>query len=370
MKIALLGTRGVPATHGGFETCVEEVGKRLSEKGHEVIVYSKAPVEKEKRLKEYLGMKIVYVPWLPVKGFATLFASIFSAIHSLFLRCDFHMIFNGANSPAAIFYKLLKKKYAINTDGLEWQRLKWGFIGQNYYKMSERISVFLCDNLVSDSQGIHDYYKNKYNAESTIIAYGADLPKVYPEDKVQKILKEYGLEKNKYFLQVTRFEPENHPLLTLQAFNSLNPKDLKCVIIGGANYESNYADRIEVEEAKNENIVLPGFIYNKEKLSIIWENALSYVHGNMVGGTNPALLQAMAAGRPVIALDCVFNREVLDNNGYFFNANIEGLTKSFKDFLKDRDNAEKFALKCVDRIKTVYTWEKVADQYEQLFLKS
>lgn len=367
LKIALLGTRGIPANHGGFETCVEEIGERLVKKGHEVWVYSKKNGQ-NKHSRLYKGMQIVKIPRIRAKGFETLFSTVLSVLHSILYKFDFYMVFNGANSPALIFYKLFKKKYGLNTDGLEWKRDKWGFLGKNYYKISERISVFLCKNLVSDSQGIHDYYKEKYNADSTIIAYGADIPQQYPENKVSSVLKELGIKKNNYFLQVTRFEPENHPLLTLQAFHRVQT-DNKCVIVGGANFRTSYLEKIENEKNKNKNIILPGFIYHKEKLSIVWQNCFCYIHGNSVGGTNPALLQAMAAGRPVIALNCRFNRNTLNGYGYFYERNKESLSSQITYLLKNQEEGEQFAKDALERVQTAYSWDKITEEYEDLFHK-
>jgi len=365
MKIALIGTRGIPARHGGFETCVEEVGARLAQKGHKVFVYSKKS-ELNKHDRVYRGMKIINVPRVKLKGFETLFSTFLSVFHSLFFRFDVQMVFNAANSPALFLYNFFNKKYALNTDGLEWQRKKWGFFGKSYYKLSERISVLLCKNLVSDSQGIHDYYKSKYKADSTIIAYGADVPPRYPDDKVDHILNEFGIERKKYLLQVTRFEPENYPLLTLQAFSLLQTA-IKCVLVGGDNFRSLYLKKIENEKRKNENIILPGFIYNKEILEILWQNSFCYIHGNSVGGTNPALLQAMASGRPVIALDCVFNRETLNNHGFFYTSDLQSLIDQMHYVIHHPLEAEEKAKYALARSEKSYNWNYIADQYEKLF---
>jgi glycosyltransferase involved in cell wall biosynthesis len=250
---------------------------------------------------------------------------------------------------------------------LEWKREKWGFIGKNYFKLSERISILVCKNLISDSKVIHNYYKLKYKADSTIIAYGADIPVQYPADNVTRVHNELGVAKHKYILQITRFEPENNPLLTLRAFKLLKA-DFKCVLVGGAQNRTNYLEQIEQEKRNDERIVLPGFIYNKEKLEIIWQNAFCYVHGNSVGGTNPALLQAMAAGRPVVALDCIFNRETLDNKGFFFKRDPQNLFERLKYIIDHEKEADELAGKALERIKTVYNWELISDQYEEMFL--
>ncbi len=364
MKIALIGTRGVPAAHGGFETCVEEIGQRLVKKGHQVFVYSKKGPD-NKSISTYKGMKIIKFTWINIKGFETLFASFRAAVHSIFFHYDIHLVFNGANSPVLLIYKLLQLKYVLNTDGLEWQRIKWGFIGRNYYKIAERISVLLCKNLVSDSQAIHDYYKEKYKVLTTIIAYGAHIPRELSDKTTKCILDELGVRKHKYILQITRFEPENYPLLTIKAFHLLQT-DLKCVIIGGANYQSLYSRKIADEHKRNKNIVLPGFIYDKDKLETIWQNAYCYIHGNSVGGTNPALLQAMASGRPVIALDCIFNREVLSSYGYFYSPEEKSLLEQLNEVINNPVKAQRKTRGALERIKLKYDWDLVANQYEEM----
>lgn len=365
MKIALIGTRGIPAAHGGFETCVEEIGQRLVLRGHKVTVYSKFN-PKYGKIETYKGMRIVYIPRLPFKGIETLFAAFLSVIHSLFQKYDFHMVFDNANAPTLIIYKLVGKNYSINVDGLGWQRDKWGKYAKKYYKWSEWISIKLCNNIVTDSKAMADYYFKEYNAYSTTIVYGSDIPNV-DQSQVQEILNLYGIEKKRYFLQITRFEPENNPLLTLQAFNNVS-SEMSIVLIGGASSKTEYSELIKQEASKNSAIILPGFIYDKKVLDVIWTNSFCYVHGNHIGGTNPALLQAMAAGRPVISRDCVFNREVLEDYGYFYERNIESLCEQIIYVEKHINEAEMKAKKAVEKIKKVYRWDIITEQYERLFL--
>jgi len=365
MKIAMIGPRGVPAAHGGFETCVEEVGWRLAEKGHIITVYSR---RSGRKLKEYRGMNIVYVPRIPIRGFESLFAALLSVLHALlFEKFDVVMIFDNANAPVLALCKLFKKACSINTDGLGWQRDKWGYWAKKYYKWTEGACVKLCENVVTDSVSMKNYYFNNYGAVSTMIAYGANLPGHREESVDRECLAKFNLSKQRYFLQVTRFEPENNPLLSLQAFLKIDRSNLKIVLIGGANGSTEYSKAIEKEAGKNSTIVLPGFIYEKGILDSIWTNCLAYIHGNQIGGTNPALLQAMAAGRPVIARDCIFNREVLDNNGYFYDKSIESLSDRMDFVSAHVQEAEKKAASALQRVKRTYNWDIVASQYEVLF---
>lgn len=364
MRIALIGTRGIPARHGGFETCVEEVGERLVNKGHYVTVYSKR-IENT-RIRKYKGMHIVYIPRIKAKGFETLFASFLAAIHSLLFQFDMHMVFDSANSPVLLIYKLFKKNCAINPDGLGWKRDKWGFFARKYYKWSEWIAAKSCKNIITDSLVIEKYYEAEYGVSSTLIPYGANFPKEYNENEEAAILSQMGLTRRKYFLQITRFEPENNPLISLKVFNNYSIA-MKMVLVGGANYKTQYLKYIEAESSKNPNIFLPGFIYDQKKLDIIWRNCYCYIHGNYIGGTNPALLQAMAAGRPIIALDCVFNRELLDVNGFYYKREEQSLFDQISYVLDHDSEAEEKARSTLERVKKHYNWDLVASQYEGLF---
>lgn len=368
LKIALMGTRGIPASYGGFETCVEEVGARLAARGHAVTVYSKRPIDSEE-VAEYRGMRNIYLPRPQVRGVETLVATALSIVDSLFRGYDIHMIFNGANSPLVPLLRCFGKQVVLNTDGLEWQRDKWGPIAKKYYKTSEKISARVCKHLISDSDAIHDYYAETHKVNSTIIAYGANLPGTYTSKEVESVLGEYGLVPGQYFIQVTRFEPENQPLFCLQTFAKLKLDKIKYVLVGGSRTGTTYMDSISSFGDMHANVALPGFIYDKRILEILMTNSLAYVHGNRVGGTNPALLQAMAAGRPVIAADCVFNREVLGELGVFFESHSDSLANGMLKFVENPEYAKPQVFSNITRIMAKYNWDLIADKYEALFQK-
>jgi len=344
---------------------MEEIGWRLAKRGHQVAVYSKYQGYDK---KEYRGMKIVFIPRIPLKGFETLFASFLAVIHALvFCRYDFHMVFDNANAPVLLLLKLFNKNYSINTDGLGWKRDKWGFWAKKYYKWTESACVKFSKNIVSDSLEIQKYYAVSYNATTTMIAYGANIPDKHSEDEIQAVLTEFGLKKLKYILQVTRFEPENNPLLTLQAFSKIKFEDKKMLLIGKVLTQTSYGQKIIKEREINSNIILPGSLYDKKKLEILWTNSLCYIHGNQIGGTNPALLQAMAAQRPILARDCVFNREVLSEFGYFYDSNISSLQKQLVLIIGNMHQAEAKASQAFKRVKQYYDWDRITDQYESYF---
>jgi len=359
ISIAIIGTRGVPANYGGFETCVEEIGQRLVIKRQNVTVYCRTSYYKE-RYNKYLGMNLVYLPNFKKKSFDTMSHTFLSVWHALFNRYDVYMVFNSANSPLVLPLRILGKKIIINTDGLEWKRSKWGFWGKTYYKISEKLACFFANRLVSDSNGIKDYYQSTHHMDSTEIAYGAYVQHC----KKANLLSKFGIEPNEYFLQITRFEPENNPLLTIRAFKRLNTTK-KLVIVGGNPYPTEYTKQIELESKSS--IILPGFIYDQDLLKELWCFCFAYVHGNEVGGTNPALLQSMASGCFTIAIDVSFNRDVLTDCGIYFKKGIELLAEKMQWALGNEKKLDDFKEKAQMRILENYSWEKIADQYEQLF---
>ena len=361
LNVALIGTRGVPANYGGFETCVEELGRRLAERGHSVTVYCRESYYLRKQ-ENYLGMSLVYLPNLRRKALDTLSHTFLSVWHALRRPYDVYMVFNAANSPALLPARLLGKNIAINTDGLEWKRGKWGRAGRTYYQAAEWLSTKIADRIVADSRGIQDYYRRRYRTDSTLIAYGA-----YPqESRKPELLESFGLCPGEYFLQITRFEPENNPLLTVEAFNRLKT-DKKLVLVGGVPYESDYSRKLKA--AAGGRVLLPGFIYEKELLNELWCNCYAYIHGNEVGGTNPALLQTMASGCFTMAVDVSFSHDVLADCGIFFRKDADDLAQKMAWALDHRDELAEFKDKARERIRVWYSWDLVAEQYEELFLE-
>lgn len=359
MKIALIGTRGVPAKYGGFETCVEEVGKRLVERGHNVTVYCRKSYYKD-RPSVYEGMKLVYLPTMKRRSLETLLNAVRTLYHASRRPFEVLMVFGVTAGPILFLPKLFGKKVAINTDGLEWKRAKWGILAKAYFKSAEWFLSKFADRVVTDSPLLREYYKDRYGVDSTCIAYGAPIKK----SRSPRLIEALGLRPGEYFLQVTRFEPENNPLLTVQAYNKLNT-DKKLVLVGGVKYESDYSGRIK-EEA-SEGVVMPGFIYDQDLLTELWCNSYAYIHGNEVGGTNPALLQSMANGAFVLSVDVPYNREVLGEGGIFYDKNCDSLYEKMRWSLENPDKLGAYKQHALQRIEERYTWEGITDKYEALF---
>ena len=360
MRIAMIGTRGIPARYGGFETCVHEISTRLVERGHEVLVYCRTSNDPD-RTKEYKGVQLIYAPSLKLKATDTFSHTFFSMIDVLRRKVDVIYVLNAANSPLCLFPRIFGKRIAINVDGLEWRRKKWGFIGRSYYQLAEKVATWFCQQIISDSQEIKRYYLDRYKTDSTFIAYGADIV----EGSNPDIPRKYGLEPGKYFFVGSRLEPENNADTTVAAFERLKADGYTLAIAGGANYKSDYIKQLE--GTQDPRIKFLGPVYEDGHMQELHCFAYSYVHGNEVGGTNPALLKAMGYGNCVLALNVPFNAEVVQDSALLYDKDPEHLSSMMKQVLDDPKFAQRLRDKAQLRIKEAYTWEHITDEYERFF---
>lgn len=358
LTIAMVGTRGVPAAYGGFETAVEEVGRRLADRGHDVVVYTRGS---QRREKEYLGMRVVHLPAIPVKQVETLSHTGFSALHLIFRRRpDAAFVFNAANSPFVPLFRLRRVPTALHMDGLEWRRSKWGPRGKAYYRWAEQFGVRTSDALIADAPGIADYYTHQFDVPTEMIRYGAPILDAVADAR----LDELDLSPGGYHLIVARFEPENHVLELVEGFRR-SSATLPLVVVGAAPYSNKYTEQIQQAARGDERIRLVGGVYDQELLDALYFHALTYDHGHSVGGTNPSLLRAMGAGTATIAFDVQFNREVLDGDGWFFTTPEEAAA-AFERAEADRAGTRESGRRAQERAQAVFRWDKVADAYEDL----
>jgi glycosyltransferase involved in cell wall biosynthesis len=360
MRIAILGTRGIPAKYGGFETCAEELGVRLVERGHQVTVYCRYGNWPENlAAQQYKGVKLVYIHSLRLKATDTLSHTFFSMGHALFHNYDILLVFNAANAPICTLPSIFGKSIAINVDGLEWKRRKWGIIAKKYYKLAEWLSTKV-GFVISDSRAIQDYYLKEYNSESYFVAYGAHIES---SDRPE-ILKEYMVNPGEYLFVASRLEPENNADLSVAAFERVKT-DKKLLIAGGANWNSPFVR--EIKKTKDSRIIFLGPIYKDGHIKELHCNCYAYIHGNEVGGTNPALLKALGYGNCVFALNVPFNAEVVQDAGLLYDKDVTDLQHKIQFILNYPDQAEEYRRKAVQRVKEAYTWNGVVDGYEDLF---
>lgn len=357
MRIALVGTRGAPARYGGFETCVEEVGVRLADAGHEVTVYCRGASDPSLNGR-YRGMRLVHLPALRKRSLETLSHTFLSVLHVLTRRRpDAVIVFNGANS---VFLPLLRARgipVATHVDGLEWQRAKWGPVGRRYYRAAESLSVRWSDALIADARGIREYYDAEFGAETRLITYGA--PRIDPEQTDQ--LPGLGLHRHGYHLVVARFEPENNVELIVGGYVR-SEATLPLVVVGSAPYTDAYTQR--VRELADDRVTLLGGVWDQQLLDQLYAGALTYLHGHSVGGTNPSLLRAVGAATATIAFGVGFNKEVLGSTGRYFKdgddlgaAVVEAERSPEQTVARGAEAGERAAF---------YSWDEVARLYEQL----
>ncbi|MEW6586257.1 MAG: DUF1972 domain-containing protein [Nitrospirota bacterium] len=361
MKIAILGSRGIPVNYGGFETLAEELSTRLAEKGHDVTVYCCGPYSTIDD-RRYRGVTRIVLPTVRTKVLEKPVFAIFSLLHSSFRKFDVILMLGVSVSFFCFIPRVFGRRVVINIDGLEWQRRKWGRVVSSILKFEERMAGVLADAVVTDSRWVKKYYKERYGKHSFYIAYGAEAANHPAGDT----LKKYGLKKNGYILYVSRFDPENNALMVREAYDGIRNPSKKLVMVGDAPYADEYIR--QVKDTRNPDIIFTGYQYGdayKELLS----NAYYYVQATEVGGTHPALVEAMAAGNCVLANDVPEHREVLKDAGVYYIGEDQ-LREKMSELMTDSSGVEEKGKAAGKIAAEKYSWEKVTDEYEKLFKKT
>ncbi|MEP6921454.1 MAG: glycosyltransferase [bacterium] len=361
MRIAILGTRGIPASYGGFETFAEHLSTRLVARGHEVTVYCRAHYVSPRQL-EYHGVRLKVLPTIRHKYFDTVVHAFISALHAVPGRFDVALICNAANAPFASILRFTGTPVAINVDGLEHKRKKWNRLGRTYYLMAERLSTILPNVTVTDAQVIQDYYLNRYNARSTMITYGAEVERK-PD---RAAVRQWRVEPNRYILYVSRLEPENNAGLVIEAFKRVRTA-YRLLIVGDAPYAREYITELKGRARGDKRIIFTGFVFGQDYRAL-QQNAYCYVHATEVGGTHPALLEAMGYGNCVLTLATPENIEAVGDAGIPYADEFD-LTNKLQRVLRDGSLVQAYRNRAQLRVKEHYDWEKIVDQYEQMFAK-
>lgn len=352
-RVALMGTRGIPAQHGGFETAVQYIGPGLVERGWDVTVYCRNPGQK---LRTYEGTRLVNLPALRLKAAETLSHTAVSTGHALTQHYDVAIVFNSGNAPFVRPLQWRGVPVAVHVDGLEAQRAKWEGFGAKYYTWAERTSVKHADAIIADAHGIADHVRRTYGRESVYLPYGAPLT-----DPPAPRLAEIDLAEQQYHLTVARFEPENHVLEIVRGYRASNAA-LPLIVVGAPSYSHSYAEAVEQAAVGDSRIRLLGSVWDQELLDQLYVGARSVLHGHSVGGTNPSLLRAMGASARVSAYDCVFNREVTGGHASWFvdQSGVAAAVEADELHPDDRGMAARH------RAETAYRWSEVLDGYERL----
>jgi glycosyltransferase involved in cell wall biosynthesis len=357
VRFAILGTRGIPARYGGFETFAEELSTRLVARGHIVTVYCREKYSET----VYRGVRLKYLPTIRHKYFDTLAHTCISTLHLAGSgRYDALLYCNAANAVFTALPRLLGMPVALNVDGLERNRKKWNSLAKTWYRISERLATWMPNAVVTDAQSIAVYYQEKYRRSSEMIPYGAEVGPV----ETSAVLARLDLEHRRYFLYVSRMEPENNALLVRQAFEQVRTP-FKLALIGDAPYAADYIGRVRA--TSDPRVVIPGAIYGEEYREL-GSHCFAYVHATEVGGTHPALIEAMGRGALTLYLDNAENAEVAGGAGLPFQRDT--LTQVLERVLEMPEaERETYRMKAQERVRTRYSWDAVTDAYEKLLTR-
>ncbi len=358
MRIAILGIRGVPANYGGFETFAEQLGSRLVQRGHRVTVYGRT-TSVPARMREYLGMSVVRLPAPRSKYLETVVHTLFAAIHASVRRFDVVYVCNSANVPAVIVLMLARKRVVLNVDGLEWQRAKWNRIGRAYYRGCAAVAAGLPVRVVTDARVIQAYYERAYGRATDYFPYGTDVGSTADDGTLLGL----GLEPRRYVLYVSRLEPENNAHVVIEAYRSVRT-DLPLAVVGDAPYASEYISSLK--STTDSRVRFLGAIYG-HGYQVLLSNAAAYVQATEVGGTHPALVEAMGAGNAIAANDVPEHRETLGDAGLFYRGPDE-LVARLQSILDDPALAEDLRVRARGRAIAEFSWDHVTDQYEAWLL--
>jgi glycosyltransferase involved in cell wall biosynthesis len=363
MKIAILGTRGIPACYSGFETAAEQLAARLTARGHEVIVYCRPHVV-DPSLREYRGARLVHLPTIRNKYLDTFVHTFLSAVHAARrLRPDAALFFIAGNSPMCLITRAAGIPTVINIDGLDSDRRKWPRLAKGYLRAAERTAPRWADEAITDSHAIADVFERRYGQRIGVVPYGVEDPGYDGE----RTLRRLGLEPDRYVLFVGRLEPENNPHVLVEAFSRIDAaraRGMKLVIVGGAPYADEYIR--QVMRHADPRVVFPGYVFGRG----YWElqrHAYLFCAPTEVGGTHPVILEALAAGNCVLVNDHPPNAETVGDAGLYFSGHdgVPALAAQLDRLLDDAELVEEYRRRARERARR-YSWDAVADQYEAL----
>lgn len=361
MHINILGIRGLPAAHGGFESFVANLAPYLINKGHTVSVYCQQESDykgpKEDHWNNIHRIHII----ANKKGPLGTMEFDWKCIKDVLAREGINLVL-GYNT--AIFCLLLKfkgRKVAINMDGIEWKRAKWGIFAKTWFLMNEIAGLNIADVAIADHPSIKEHLRHKSINQPIVIPYGA---KTISNGRVS-YLDELGLKKNEYFISIARIEPENSILEIVSAFSNIKTSK-KLVVLGNFDSKSKYHCKIKQMAANN--IIFPGAIYDERIVASLRFNCRAYVHGHRVGGTNPSLIEALAASNAVVAHNNKFNRWVAGEKQFYFD-NEKDLTNLFNSLIDDDFKFDLARRAAFQRFTTDFTWEKILKEYEELLTR-
>jgi glycosyltransferase involved in cell wall biosynthesis len=356
-SVDIIGTRGYPSYYGGFETLVRQLSPYLADEGWHVTVYGRPGGTTMADPCRDPRIECVITPGIESKSFSTLSYGLTSTMRAAKRRPDVALVMNVANGYWLPLLKARQTPTVVNVDGLEWERAKWGQTAKAAFRAGALLTARFADNLVFDSHEIGRRWSDTFNREGVFIPYGGSIPKAAAP------LSE-GLSRRAYALMVARFVPENTVAEFFDAAEELS-KRWVVVIVGSSGYGGALEARAKQLASSNNLIHWLGHVSDDAKLFALWQNSGVYFHGHSVGGTNPALVQAMACGAPTVARNTVYNREVLADAGVYVEPDGRAIALALETVLSDAALQDRLSTAAIARQHEVYTWEHVCRKYAE-----
>lgn len=359
--ISIIGSRGYPIVYSGYETFVKEVAERLVTRGVTVRVYCHKNLFTN-RPKNINGIELIYMPTIETKILSQLVHSFLSMTHACFSKSNVILAVNAANGPWGFIAKIFRKKTAINVDGMEWLRPKWKGLGSKYFKMAAWLSTRLYDCIITDAEAMRQVYLQEFKTDSKVIAYGANIK--YTEN--QSLISQFGLQVQDYYLIVGRLIPDNNADLILEGYLAAN-SGKKLVIVGDVPYQDTYAQSMKAKAS--EDVLFLGYVTDQAILAELYHHCYAYLHGHEFGGTNPTMLKAMAYGCAILALDTVFNQEMLQSGqfGQFFEKTPQSIALSLQQAEQPHNCMADLRSNARNGLTDKYNWDEVTTAYIKVF---
>lgn len=362
LRIAFLGSRGIPARYSGFETFYEQLATRLVQRGYDVTVYNRSHFIKDVK-GHYRGVRLVSLPAIRTKHLETLSHTFLSTLHAMTQRYDIVYYCIVGNSPLVWLPRLTGAKILLNVDGQDWAREKWGPFARAYQRGCERIAVQTAQVLIADAKIIQRRYRELYNAPTIFVPYGANVAR----DEGTEILQKWGLQSRRYLFYVGRFVPENCIDLLIRSFLRLRT-DMKLVLVGDAPYANAYKQMLQ--KLADNRVVFTGYAFGQDYAQLS-SHAYAAIQPSAVDGTRPAILDQLGFGNCVLVRNSPANAEVVSDCGAFFDADHPetDLPAKLQQLIDQPAAVEAFRVRAVSRISTYYQWNWITDFYEDLFAR-
>jgi len=357
-----MGTRGIPANYGGFETFYENLGPRLAARGHDVSAYVRPHAVGKFSGHQHQGVRLIGLPSIRTKHLETISHTLVSVLHGLTRQYDIVYLCGVGNTPLAWIPRLRGARVVLNVDSSDWKRKKWGPFAATYLRLTERFAARAANVVVADNQVIQARYRTENGADARFFPYGANLVDAAGTETLER----FGLRPRSYLLWVGRLEPEARVEELIRAFTSLGPTAHKLVIVGDTPYAGEY--RRMLEALAPPDVVFTGYQFGSAYRELGF-HAYAYVQTSPTSGTSPALLDQMAAGGAVIVRGTLTNLEVIGDAGLAYDPEdgIEDLARVLRRVIAEPGLVDRLRSACRQRVATLYSWDRIVDEYERLF---